>query len=66
MRRVMETNNHDELHVHDDVETQEGSEIEDHCNTDKLIDQSASRKANMVCLEAFKVQSANFHWQYKG
>ena len=24
----METNNHDELHVHDDVETQEGSEIE--------------------------------------
>ena len=61
MRRVMETNNHDELHVHDDVETQEGSEIEDHCNTDKLIDPSASRKANMVYLEAFKVQSANFH-----
>ena len=57
----METNNHDELHVHDDVETQEGWEIEDHCNTDKLIDPSASRKANMVCLEAFKVQSANFH-----
>ena len=24
----METNNHDELHVHDDVETQEGSDIQ--------------------------------------
>ena len=60
MRRGMETHNHDEHHVYDEVETQERSEIEDHSNTDKLMASSASRKNILASLEAFKVQSDDF------
>ena len=56
----METHNHDEHHVYDEVETQERSEIEDHSNTDKLMASSASRKNILASLEGFKVQSDDF------
>ena len=64
----METDNHEEHHVFDGVETQERLEIEDYDNSDKVMASSASRKVIWCSLETLKVKSANLHgtWQCKG